>query len=325
MTMRGVRKPGAPTDHLGGARPAARRRDPGRGDEPDHRAPVSRDLAAARRRGCRPRLPALGPRAAGDGRRQRHARLVLRRRPLRSTPTRAIAHGLAAARRRAPTSSTSAASRPGPAPTGSTAEEELRRVLPVIAALAADGRAASASTRCAPRSPRRRSTAGAALVNDVRGGLADPTMLRRGRRARRAVRRDALARAQRATMHAAGPSTTTWSPRCAPSCAARRRRVVGRRRRPDAGRARPGARLRQDRASTTGRCWPSSTGCTSLGRPVLVGASPQAFLGPLLADGDGAPRPAAAREDATAAVTALAAAAGAWAVRVHDARASATP
>jgi dihydropteroate synthase len=59
-----------------------------------------------------------------------------------------------------------------------------------------------------------------------------------------------------------------------------------------------------------------------LGRPVLVGASRKSFLGHLLGH-DGEPRPVVERDDATAAVTALAAAAGAWAVRVHDVRASA--
>ena len=54
-----------------------------------------------------------------------------------------------------------------------------------------------------------------------------------------------------------------------------------------------------------------------LGRPVLIGASRKAFLGHLLA-ADGEPRPAALRDQASGAVTALVAAAGAWAVRVHD-------
>ena len=58
-------------------------------------------------------------------------------------------------------------------------------------------------------------------------------------------------------------------------------------------------------------------------RPLLVGASRKGFLGALLADADGAPRPAGERDDATAAVTVLAAQAGAWAVRVHAVRASA--
>jgi dihydropteroate synthase len=55
-----------------------------------------------------------------------------------------------------------------------------------------------------------------------------------------------------------------------------------------------------------------------LGCPVLVGASRKAFLGSLLAG-----RPTTGRDAATAAVTVLAAQAGAWAVRVHDVAASA--
>jgi dihydropteroate synthase len=51
--------------------------------------------------------------------------------------------------------------------------------------------------------------------------------------------------------------------------------------------------------------------------PVLVGASRKGFLGRLLAGPDGTPRPAEGNDDATVAVTALAAAAGAWCVRVH--------
>jgi dihydropteroate synthase len=57
---------------------------------------------------------------------------------------------------------------------------------------------------------------------------------------------------------------------------------------------------------------------TALGRPVLIGASRKAVLGALL---DG--RPPAGRDAATAAVTVLAAQAGAWAVRVHDVAGSA--
>src|SRR6478736_2687217 len=51
--------------------------------------------------------------------------------------------------------------------------------------------------------------------------------------------------------------------------------------------------------------------------PVLVGASRKGFLGKLLAGSDGTPRTLADRDQATVAVTALAAAAGAWCVRVH--------
>ncbi|WOC11836.1 Dihydropteroate synthase [Gordonia sp. MP11Mi] len=58
-----------------------------------------------------------------------------------------------------------------------------------------------------------------------------------------------------------------------------------------------------------------------LGFPVLIGASRKRFLGSLLA-ADGADRPPAGREVATAAVSALSAAGGAWGVRVHDVAAS---
>ncbi len=60
-----------------------------------------------------------------------------------------------------------------------------------------------------------------------------------------------------------------------------------------------------------------------LGRPVLVGTSRKRFLGSLLAGGDGSPRPPRERDDATTATTALAAVAGVWAVRVHDVEGSA--
>ncbi len=58
------------------------------------------------------------------------------------------------------------------------------------------------------------------------------------------------------------------------------------------------------------------------GIPVLVGASRKRFLGSLLADADGEPRPPDGRETATAVISALAGLRGAWGVRVHDVRAS---
>ena len=60
----------------------------------------------------------------------------------------------------------------------------------------------------------------------------------------------------------------------------------------------------------------------ALGQPVLIGASRKSFLGALLAGPDGSPRDFAQRDDATTAITALAAAAGVWGVRVHEVRAS---
>jgi dihydropteroate synthase len=52
--------------------------------------------------------------------------------------------------------------------------------------------------------------------------------------------------------------------------------------------------------------------------PVLVGASRKRFLGRLLAAPDGTPRSFSGSDDATVATTALAAASGAWCVRVHQ-------
>jgi len=57
--------------------------------------------------------------------------------------------------------------------------------------------------------------------------------------------------------------------------------------------------------------------------PILIGASRKRFLGRLLAASDDSPRPFAGCDDATVAVTALAAAAGAWCARVHEVPANA--
>lgn len=58
------------------------------------------------------------------------------------------------------------------------------------------------------------------------------------------------------------------------------------------------------------------------GIPVLVGASRKRFLGALLAGSDGEPRPPSGRETATAVISALAGWHHVWGVRVHDVRAS---
>ncbi len=56
----------------------------------------------------------------------------------------------------------------------------------------------------------------------------------------------------------------------------------------------------------------------ALGYPVLIGASRKRFIGSLLKSNDGLMRPIDQRDGATDAISALAAAAGVWAVRVHD-------
>ena len=77
----------------------------------------------------------------------------------------------------APTSSTSAASRRGPAPRRCRPPRNWPRVLPVLRALAGrlrDSRFRSTPTR--PRSRARRSSEGAALVNDVSGLRYEPAL-----------------------------------------------------------------------------------------------------------------------------------------------------
>ncbi|HEX3005633.1 MAG TPA: dihydropteroate synthase, partial [Angustibacter sp.] len=60
----------------------------------------------------------------------------------------------------------------------------------------------------------------------------------------------------------------------------------------------------------------------SLGYPLLVGASRKSFLGRLLADRSGSPRPVDMREHANTAITLHLARRGVWGVRVHDVRAA---
>ena len=59
-----------------------------------------------------------------------------------------------------------------------------------------------------------------------------------------------------------------------------------------------------------------------LGRPMLAGVSRKTFLGRLLANADGSPRPAKERDDATTALSTVLALRAVWGVRVHSVRAS---
>ena len=188
MTMRGVRKAGARTITSAVRGQHAQRRHPRRGDGADHTAaaplmPTGRPAAAAGRR----------PRA--DGRRQRHARLVLRRRPL-GRPGRRDRARPRAARRRAPTSSTSAASRPGP---GADPAAGRRGAAPGRPGDRGAGRRRRRRLgRHHARRGRRGGARGRRRASSTTSPAAWPTreMLRRGGRRRGGVRRDALARAQ---------------------------------------------------------------------------------------------------------------------------------
>ena len=198
------------------------------------------------------------------------------------------------------------------------ADEEARRVLPVVERLAAAGVVVSVDTMRASIAEAAVSH-GARLVNDVSGGLADPRMLPTV--ADLEVAYVAMHwRAHSKTMQEHAVYADVVAEVCA-ELGSRVEAALG------AGVA-PG-RLVVDPglgfAKTAEHSWALLRGLDSLhalGYPLLVGASRKGFLGALLAGADGS-RPIDEREHATTAISALAAAAGAWAVRVHVARPSA--
>lgn len=198
-------------------------------------------------------------------------------------------------------------------------QEELDRVLPVITALSGAGAPISVDTTRAEVAAAA-VAAGASIINDVSGGLADPTMY------------DVVARTGVVfcAMHWRGPSDimdtlTQYDDVVTDVCTELGDRISAMR----------VAGIRDEQIvldpglgfSKTGAAnWPLLAGLDefiSLGFPLLVGASRKGFLGTLLAGPDGQPVPAHARDGATAAITALAANAGAWCVRVHEVTGSA--
>jgi len=198
------------------------------------------------------------------------------------------------------------------------AEVEAARVVPVITELAADGVVCSVDTTRAEVALAALS-AGARIVNDVSGGLADPEMA--------ALVADA--EVPWILMHWRGHSADMDSLAVYDDVVADVQRELAAR-----VRAALAAGVREDAivldpglgfAKTAEHNWallralPSITGLTGpgWGFPVLVGASRKRFLGALLADAAG-PRPPAGREVATTVISGLAAAAGAWGVRVHE-------
>jgi dihydropteroate synthase len=198
------------------------------------------------------------------------------------------------------------------------AEEECRRVLPVIRELVAAGVRTSVDTVRAEVAEAA-IEAGAALVNDVSGGLADKNM----------AELVAEAGVPWVLMHWRGHSREMYAAArygdvvtevCA-ELTARVEDVVAAGVAPEQLVLDPGIGF----AKRAEHNWAVLAGLdriVSLGLPVLVGASRKTFLGRLLADDAGVPRSAEQRDDATLATTVLAAQAGVWGVRVHDAGAS---
>lgn len=199
------------------------------------------------------------------------------------------------------------------------AEEERARVIPVVEGLAASGVLVSIDTMRAEIAIAA-VEAGACLVNDVSGGMADPTML--------PTIKDLGVPC--VLMHWRGPSRQMQD-------LARYGDVVREVREELALRlaAAVDAGIPTDRvildpglgfAKEAEHNWMllrDLDQLASLGRPLLIGASRKRFLGSLLPSEQGEPRPVDQRDAATDAVSAIAAAQGVWGVRVHDVRGSA--
>ncbi|MEU1686094.1 dihydropteroate synthase [Micromonospora sp. NPDC005707] len=199
------------------------------------------------------------------------------------------------------------------------AETEIARVLPVIRELSAAGIPVSIDTSRA-RVAEAVLAAGADVVNDVSGGLADPDMAR--------VVRDAGC--PWVLMHWRGHSREMRDLARYADVVSDVRAELSRR--VDEALA---AGVAADRiivdpglgfAKTAAHNWELSARLpelVDLGFPLLFGSSRKSYLGRLLADHEGNPRPTAEREAATVATSVLAVAAGAWGVRVHDVRGTA--
>ncbi|GAA1022754.1 dihydropteroate synthase [Acrocarpospora pleiomorpha] len=195
-------------------------------------------------------------------------------------------------------------------------DEELRRIEPVIRILSQEGVTVSVDTMRAEVAEMA-VQAGARLVNDVSGGLADPVM----------PRVVAAAGVPYVVMHWRGhsrdmESRAIYADVVTEVCEELRKRV-------DSVLA-EGVRVEQiildpglGFSKHPEHNWGLLAGMArlrELGHPLIIGASRKRFLGRLLADSDGEPRPFDQSDDATLAVTALAARDGAWCVRVHDVR-----
>ncbi|MFF4416535.1 dihydropteroate synthase [Streptosporangium sp. NPDC001559] len=194
--------------------------------------------------------------------------------------------------------------------------EELARVEPVIRALSREGVTVSVDTMRAEVA-QAAVNAGAKLVNDVSGGLADPEM----------PRVVAAAGVPYVVMHWRGHSHSMDSRAIYGDVVTEVREELSKRVASVLAEGVAESQIVLDPgigfSKNSDHNWAVLAGIdqlSELGYPLLIGASRKRFLGRLLADQDGTPRPFGQSDDATIAVTALAAQAGAWCVRVHDVR-----
>ncbi|MDJ0959688.1 MAG: dihydropteroate synthase [Acidimicrobiia bacterium] len=204
--------------------------------------------------------------------------------------------------------------RPGALPIDDT--EEIERVMPVVSALAQSGVTVSVDTS-KPAVAEAAVEAGAEIINDVTG-LRNPDM----------VRVAAETGAGVVIMHMQGvPRTMQADPTYGDVVADVRRYLVDRAEMAtDAGVARD--RICIDPGIGFGKTFDHNLqllhdlkALTATPYPVLVGTSRKRFLGAVLDAGAGERKPAQ-RDGATAATSALAAAAGVSVVRVHNVAAS---
>ncbi len=197
-------------------------------------------------------------------------------------------------------------------------EEELRRVIPVVEGLARAGVAVSVDTMRAEVA-QAAIAAGAEVINDVSGGLADPAM---------------------ASVVAASPVTyvamhwrahseqmvdfADYEPEgvvrtVAAELGARTTALLEAGLAPDRLVLDPGLGFAK-RAEHNWEVLAGLDHLSQLGFPLLFGASRKSFLGALLADEAGVARPTDQREHAHAALVGWLTARKVWGLRVHDVR-----
>jgi dihydropteroate synthase len=208
------------------------------------------------------------------------------------------------------------------------ADEELRRVKPVITELVAAGLVVSIDTMRA-QVAEWALEAGVSLVNDVSGGLADPYM----------PRLVAKAGVPYVVVHWRGHSHDMYSRavyadvirEVHDELAQRVGAVIAEGVDPSMIVLDPGLGFSKNPAPTgpDAHNWQLVAGLPELARiggrdfPVLVGASRKRYLSRLFDEPGGGQRPYSDNDAATVAITALSAAAGAWCVRVHQVPANA--